>query len=487
MSILNPLTPANRLKIAGKKATKYKPLPNTWPEFAKLTKIRSGDGVINFVPYPFQRQVVAAIEQSKTTIIAKGRQLGLTESISNYFLWKACTKPGYLAVIFSRTQSDTSNIAKRLRRMVESLAEYIEPTTDSLTDLELSSGGRILFRNSTAFGSRGLESVSDILFDEASFIDGIEEIFKSAIPTTSMLGDKARIVVLSTPNGQAGWYFDKLNSNNGPIDLLQLCEDVRTAKAEPVQIWADEKGWNKVLIHWRAHPIYGAQTDYLEGVAESTGLPEADVRQEYDLSFTDSEEGVFSPALVRSAMVLDKLEKAYNPELSYFMGIDSAGTGDDYTVGIVIQWDRAKQEYSMVDMYRKRKQSTESDIFHLSEMIEKYQPLAIGVETNSIGAIYLEQLRKAVPNANLKGITTTQESKLMGAGRINLLLEKNALLLPNSNPIIEEMLSFKRKGKRLEAMQGKHDDAVMSLMFALEFSPFLFKQGISNGAASGFG
>lgn len=476
MSILSPLTPANRLKIAGKKSHKSKPLPSSWPDFAKLTKIRSGDGVINFDPYPFQREVVAAIEQSKTTVIAKGRQLGLTESITNYFLWKACRKPGYLAVIFSRTQSDTSNIAKRLRRMVESLSEYVTPVTDSLTDLELSSGGRILFRNSTAFGSRGLESVSDILFDEASFIDDIEEIFKSAIPTTSMLGDRARIVVLSTPNGQAGWYFDKLNGNNGAIDLLQLCEDVRASKAEPVQIWADAKGWNKILIHWRAHPIYGAQEDYLERVAESTGLPEADVKQEYDLSFTDSEESVFSPLLVRSAATLEAMEKAFSNGCSYFVGIDPAGSGDDCTVGLVLKWDREKQEYSMVDMYRKRKQSNAYDVYQLVELMQKYNPLAAGIETNSIGAIYMEQLKQALPSGRFKAITTTQESKILAAGKINMLLEKGKLLLPKAGPIIEELLSYKRKGKRLEAMSGKHDDTVLALGFALEFSPFLFKK-----------
>jgi hypothetical protein len=476
LSTLDYLTPNNRLKTMGGRKPMGRSLPTNWPDFARLCDIRSGAGVVKFDPYHYQRQVIESIEQSKTSIVAKGRQLGLTESVSNYFLWKACTKPGYLAVIFSRTQSDTSNIAKRLRRMVESLSEYVTPVTDSLTDLELSSGGRILFRNSTAFGSRGLESVSDILFDEASFIDEIEEIFKSAIPTTSMLGDKARIVILSTPNGQAGWYFDRLNSNNGAIDLLQLCEDVRTSKADPVQIWQDGKGWNKVLIHWKAHPIYGAQDDYLERVVESTGLPEADVRQEYDLSFTDSEEGVFSPLLVRSAAVLESLEKAHVETCSYFMGIDPAGQGDDYTVGIIIKWDREKQEYSMVDMYRKRKQSTDYDVFQLAELIDKYQPLAIGVETNSIGAIYLEQLRQALPSARLKPITTTQDSKLLSAGRINLLLEKNKLLIPKNSPLIEELLSYKRYGKRLEAMAGKHDDCVLALGFALEFSPFLFKK-----------
>jgi Terminase RNaseH-like domain len=222
--------------------------------------------------------------------------------------------------------------------------------------------------------------------------------------------------------------------------------------------------------------IYGAKDDYLERVVESTGLPEADVRQEYDLSFTDSEEGVFSPILVRSATILETLEKASVDTCSYFMGIDAAAQGDDYTVGIVLKWDREKQEYSMVDIYRKRKQSTESDIFHLAELIEKYEPLAIGVETNLIGAIYLEQLKQAVPRATLKGITTTQETKLLGAGKINMLLEKGKLSLPKSSPIVEKMLSFKRKSKRIEAMQGKHDDTVMALMLAIKHSPFLFKK-----------
>jgi hypothetical protein len=72
MLSLDYLTPVNRLKILGKKTTTSKPLPNNWPEFARLCDIRSGDGVIKFDPYPFQCQVVASIEQSKTSIIAKG-------------------------------------------------------------------------------------------------------------------------------------------------------------------------------------------------------------------------------------------------------------------------------------------------------------------------------------------------------------------------------------------------------------------------------
>jgi hypothetical protein len=475
---LDFIQPSTRLKIASNGNSNCKQLPNNWAGFARLTDIRSGEGITKFNPYSYQRAVISSIENAKTTIITKGRQLGLTESISNYFLWKACTKRGYLGVIFSRTQSDTSNIAKRLRRMVESLAEYVTPVTDSLTDLELSSGGRILFRNSTAFGSRGLESVSDILFDEASYIDGIEEIYKSAIPTTSMLGDKAKIIILSTPNGQQGWYFDKLNANNGAIDLLQLCEDVRTEKADPVQIWTDSKGWNKVLIHYKAHPIYGMQKDYLQRVSESTGLPTVDVQQEYDLDFTDSSESVFSAALVRSAATLGELSKTYRDDADYYIGVDGATVGNDYTVAIVLEHDIENDSYAVVDIYRKRKASIESDIYQIGVLVDKYKPRRLTIESNGVGQIFLEQLVRNHPDIKTSGFHTSQESKLGAIERLVLALDRQVLLMQKNSIIAQELLSFRRVGKRLEACSGQHDDTVLALAICLTDTPFAAKRGM---------
>ena len=458
-----------------KASRKYKPIPDNWENFARLCDIRSGsEGVVKFDPYFYQHQVISSIESSKTTIVAKGRQLGLTECTTNYFLWKACIKKGYLGVIFSRTQSDTSNIAKRLRRMVESISDYVTPISDSLTDLELSSGGRILFRNSTAFGSRGLESVHDILFDEAAFVDEIDEIFKSAIPTTSMLGDKARIVILSTPNAQSGWYFDKLNSNNGSIDLLQLCEDIRSLKADPLQIWKDDKGWNKVLVSWRAHPIYKSQPDYLEKVAESTGLPEADVRQEYDLSFTDSAESVFNASVIRSAATLDGLSKTCNPNSWFYLGVDGSSCGSDYTVCIVLEYDLKTDKYTVCDLYRKQRSSIESDLYNISQLIDKYSRniKSVSVESNGVGQIFLERLAINHTNVLVQGVHTSQDSKIAMIDRLSLALETGVLHIPKTGVIAQELLSFRRVGKKLEAAPGSHDDSVMALAIGLSQSQF---------------
>lgn len=466
------LTPKNKLKVLGKNAKQEnaKPLPDTWLEFARLCDIRSGARIIKFDPYDYQIKLIEQIESGKTTIITKTRQLGITETVSNYFLFKACKNAGYLAVIFSKCQSDTSNIAKRVRRQLEGLSDYVKPKTDSLTDIEILNGGRILFRNSTPNGARGLESVSDILYDEAAFVDEIEEIYKSSIPCTTVVDDP-KIIILSTPNGQSGFYFDKLNQNNDDRDLLKLCDDIKNKLIDPVQYWQDSKGWNKFIIHWLAHPKFSHKEDYLREIQESTGLSETVVQQEYNLSFTDSEQLVFNAALVKANARLDDYESEYDSNSLYFIGIDTANLGDDYTVATVLKLSEG--HYSLVHQYRKRRASSEYDIYQISELIDKFNPEEIGIEvTGGTGQVYLEQLTRAYSNHKFKAIKTTQESKLGMIERLILAMDKAVISYPKKCSIIEEMLCFRRIGKKLEAQQGKHDDCVMSLAFALNVTPF---------------
>lgn len=469
------LTPRNKNKINrvlfGTKSD-YKTIPETWLEFAKLCDIRSGNGVIKFNPYDYQVKLIECIDQQKTTVITKTRQLGITETISNYFLFKACRNPGYLAVIFSKSQSDTSNIAKRVRRQLESLSDYAIAKTDSLTDIEILNGGRILFRNSTPNGARGLESVSDILYDEAAFVEEIEEIYKSSIPCTTMVGDKAKIIILSTPNGQSGFYFDKLNGHNGDRDILKMCDQIKKKTIAPVQYWVDDRGWNKFIIHWLAHPNFKHKADtYLDEIRDSTGLSETIIQQEYNLSFTESEQLVFNASLVKMNARLEDYETEYDPTCLYYIGVDTANLGDDYTVATVLKYDR--QSYSLVSQYRKRRSSSEYDIYQVGELIEKFRPEQIGIEvTGGTGQVYLEQLDRAYTGYRFIPIKTTQDSKLRMIESVILAMDKGVISYPRKCPIIEEMLCFRRQGKRLEAQQGKHDDCVMSLAFALEISPF---------------
>lgn len=443
-------------------------LPDDWVNFASLCQIRSGAKVINFNPYEYQKLLINLIQQHHSTVIAKTRQLGITETVANYFLFKACKNPGYLAVIFSKTQSDTSNIAKRIRRQIDSLYEYIETETDSLTDIQISNGGRILFRNSTPNGARGLESVSDILYDESAFVDEIEEIYKSSIPCTTVVGDAARIVILSTPNGQSGWYWDKLSLNNNERDVLEICEQIRTEQIEPLQYWTDTNGWCKFILHWLAHPKFSQKKDtYLQDIKSRFELPDDVIQQEYNLSFVDSDSLVFSSEIIKQNAI--GKWKEYQEQGIYYFGIDTSLLGNDYTVCTVLQ--EIDDKYHLVKMYRQRKKTHEYNIYQIGELIEQYNPIRVGIEVNSSGQIYYEQLADRYLNTDFEAIKTTASSKPTMINRLTLSLERQQLIFPNDRIIIEEFLSFRQNGQRLEAIDGKHDDIIMSLAFAIVATP----------------
>jgi phage terminase large subunit-like protein len=441
-------------------------VPVLWEDFARTTKIRSGKKLINFDPYPYQRELSDLIDKCGLTVITKSRQLGITELVLSKFLHEALKSEGFLGVVLSKTQQDTSNCAKRLRKSLSYMPE-VRLKTDSLTDLEFIGGGRILFRNASINGCRGLESVSHILIDEASFINDVEEIYKAVVPATSMVGDDARIIVLSTPNGQTGWYWSQLTAGNGDRDVLSICQDIKEQMIDPCQTWIDEDGNGKAIIHWRAHPIYGLQDDYLERVRRRTGADPITLAQEYDLNFDNSEQAVFSADVVARSCVLDGLTKKRDKECDYFIGVDPAAQGLDYFVATVIEYT-LEGTYRLVDMYRKRSNSSESNIFHINELIGKYQPRKVVCENNGLGQIILERLQLSNPKVSIEGVNTSQQSKLAIISRLLLSLEKGVLKLPAAPRVFaEELLAFRRIGNKLEAAGSAHDDIVMSLAIAM--------------------
>lgn len=467
-------------RLAGNQGiAELKPIPDRWEDFARLCKIRSGASLVSFNPYPYQIALSNAIDCHPTTVITKTRQLGITETISNKFLHKAAKNGAYLAVVFSKNQQDTSNIAKRLRKIIEAMPEYISLITDSMTDLTLSNGGRILFRNATPNGARGLESVSDILFDEAGFIDEIEEIYKSAIPCTSMVGDDARIIINSTPNGQSGWYFDKLNSHNGSKDVLQLADQIKKQEIPGTQIWTDKNGWAKAILHWYDHPKYGEDNNYLEKVRRRTQLDESTVQQEYNLSFTDGQQLVFPAALVREVCTGTLVKKPVK-DIDYYFGVDVATTGNDYFVCMVMAEKGGK--YTIADIYRKRKETSEYHLFKVGELIDKYKPKSVGIEvTGGAGQIFLEQLALQRKATRIEAIRTTGDTKPAMISRLIMAMESGSLKLPDDDNFIQELLAFRRDGKKLQAIQGKHDDIVMSLAFCIQTSPYKGNNTVSLG------
>lgn len=465
-----PLKPKHAKKLRSRSVGILFDVPEQWLDFARMCKIRSGTKFISFEPYFYQKELVDLIEARKFTCIAKTRQLGISELICNYFVWKALKNSGYVAVILSKNQSDTSALAKRVKKQLfpfitEGLLSF---ETDNLTDIAIAGGGRLLFRNSSPNGIRGVESVSDVLFDEWGFVEDAELIYEAVLPTLELVGDEARVIVNSTPNGRVGHYWNMLSSGNGENDIDRHCTEIKNDIGNAYRYWVDDGNWNKVVIHWKAHPVYSLVPDYLENKRVQMKMSESGIQREYNLSFDDTDLNVFPYETIEYAAIGDY--EAPDKTKRYYIGIDVSTIGDDHTVGLVLSEQNGR--YNVAAMYRQRKASMERNLDGLGKLIEDYQPMKIGIEiTGGIGQLYLEKLAERFPGTMFTAIRTTGDSKPVMIERSIHAHEKRVLTYP-TGVISDEHKAFVRSEKQLKASSGNHDDTVMALAFCLSVSPF---------------
>ena len=458
---------ANRIaKLVLDKPVKVEEKILDWESFARKCQIRSGRSLVPFIPYDWQREFLAQLHKHNGMVLCKTRQLGATEFIGNWLLWNAVNDPGFVAVVFSRTQSDSSDIARRVREMIVTLP-HLAFETNNTKDLVVKGGGRIIFKASTPNAARGIPSVAVVVFDESAFVDGIELIYASAQPATAMLGDKAKTILMSTPNGQQGFYWEMLTEGVSPDEILSICRKIRDDEIEPIYHWSDN-GWCKFFVHWKTHPVYGSDPNYLESVRIRQKLTEAQLQREYNLNFEEAVNTLYPAELVNRA----SRGMYQNPMgRKYIMGLDPAFGGEDYFCLTV--WDVTTMPYQLVKMYRENNKSKDYNIQSAADIINRYRPIVVGCEVNSGGRLILEDLIKKLPWCRFEAVSTTESSKIMATDRLLLLLERDMIVYPSDSELKSELLAFGETitgvRRKREARYG-HDDAVMSA--AIAFSSY---------------
>ncbi len=451
-----------------------KSIPTNWEQFIALTTIRSGGEMKKFEAYEYQKILVRLMQQYPNIVVLKSRQMGTTQAVLSKYLHDSCLNAAASNILFMRNGDDASAISRRARQMLLSIPEYAVADNDNVGYLKIKNGGDLYFKNSSSEGSRSLDSATGMLFDEAAFVENIQQIYAASSPSSALSGDKLQKLIVSTPSAKSGFYWDKLNENNGENDIEQLAIEVSEArlyKEIPGIYWfIDSVGCCKLIIHFLAHPIYSQIPNYLEYRLQQDGTDEETVQREYNLRFIDSAVSIFLPELIRKNAI-GNYEAIRDKDAEYYCGLDTSTTGNDYTVFTVIKYKNGK--YSLVNVYRKRQQTSDYHIYQISEVIKIFKPSKIAIEiTGGVGVIYQEQLNRLHKNICFEAIRTTGDSKPLMISNLVLAMEKEVFEYPEKCPIVEEMLSFRREGNKLEAAPGKHDDTIMSTAFGMIVTPF---------------
>jgi hypothetical protein len=431
-------------------------------------------GKIPFHLYQFQERTLEQFEQNRYNSILKSRQTGISTLTAGFSLWKMLFNQDFNVLVIATKQEVAKNLVTKVRVMNQYLPSWLKQNTveDNKLSLRYSNGSQI--KATSAAGDAGRsEALSLLVFDEAAFIDKIEDIWVSAQSTLSTGGNA---IILSTPNG-VGNFFHK---------TWVGAED-------------ETNTFNTIRLHWSVHP----ERDQTWRDEQEVLLGPKGAAQECDCDFVSSGDTVIDPQLLmfyKESYVQEPMEKTGfdgnlwkweypNYNKSYMVVADVArGDSADFSACHVIDIE----ESSQVAEYKGKLDTKDFGNFLVSLSTEYNQALLV-IENANIGWAVIQQVidrgygnlfymskdlkyvdvenqltnkYRAQDKGLTAGFSTTSKTRPLIISKLEQYIREKSVTI-RSQRTIDELFTFIWSGNRAEAMRGYNDDLTMSLSIGL--------------------
>lgn len=425
-------------------------------------------GLIPFGLYGYQEETIKAFEDYRFNIVLKARQLGLSTAVAGYIAWMLLFRRQKSVLVVATKLDVATNLVKKVKKMIKYAPDWLRISnisTDNKTSFELDNGSWIKASSTSESAGRS-EALSLLVIDEAAFVEGMDDLWKSIFPTLSTGG---RCVAISTPNGVGNWFHETyINAESGANDF------------------------HAIKLNWDAHP----ERDRAWFEATTRNMNRRDVAQELECSFNASGEGVIHPDdldRIRNACVEPKYRTGFDrnywiweehrPEFGYLMVADVArGDGKDFSAFHIIKIETMEQvaEYQgkiAPDIYADMLFQTGKEYGNallvvennnigynvLEKLIErKYPNLYYSIKSSHE---YVEQLQAEYMSNSIPGFSTTPKTRPMIVAKLEEFI-RNKVIKLHSSRTAEEISTFIWNNGRPEAMRGRNDDLIMSLAIA---------------------
>jgi hypothetical protein len=431
-------------------------------------------GKIPFQLYPFQEKTLTQFNGNRFNVVLKSRQTGISTLCAGFALWKMIFNSDFNVLVIATKQDVAKNLVTKVRVMHELLPSWLKGGSmeDNKLSLRLQNGSQIKAIASSPDAGRS-EALSLLIFDEAAFIDDIDEIWVAAQSTLSTGG---ACIALSTPNGVGNWFH---------------------------KIWlgAEESTnpFNTIRLHWTVHP----ERDQKWRDEQEKLLGTKKAAQECDCDFVSSGETVIEPELLmfyKETYVIPPIEKGgFDGNLwkwehadyskSYMVVADVArGDGADYSTCHVIDIVNSVQ----VAEYRGKVDTKDFGNF-LVALSTEYNDALLVVENANIGwatiqqvidrgyknLFYMSKDLKYIDVENqmtnryrseerglVAGFSTTSKTRPLIISKLTDYFREKSIIIRSSR-LIDELFTFIYMNGRAEAMKGYNDDLVMAISIGL--------------------
>ena len=376
--------------------------------------------------------------RGKILIIKAPRQVGKTFFNISELIYSASILKKSVSIVVEPSVFLARKVYNDITKALNG-SGVIASANSTTCEINFINGSQIICRSIESM-SRGLTVSGILIIDETCFID--DESIYTLLPLIN--ANNAGLILTSSPFTAEGYFYNMyikgMEGNDPNIKSFD---------------WSKEEGIKQFLTEEKK-ALYKSVMSKNKYTTEILG----EFLANDGLLFTNI-----------SACIGD----AVPTEKTAYIGIDFAtGSDGDYTVLTAINGKGQVFKQVAVNDLTPTKQV--DWLVGIIENIKKgYNIRTILAEKNSIGAVYIDYMRKSLLKSNLtvQEFITTNDSKRRIIEQLQTAFEQAAITIPNDPVLINELKRFQatvNPTTKVVRYEGKncHDDRTMSLAFAYE-------------------
>jgi hypothetical protein len=216
-------------------------------------------------PDPWQEDLLRS--GSDRVLLNCSRQSGKSTMSAVIALHRALYHPGSLVLCLAPALRQSQELFGKIAGFYRDLGRPVAPQGERKLSLELENDSRIITLPGSEKTIRGFSGAALLLVDEASRVD--DGLYYAIRPMLAVSGGS--LMMLTTPYGKRGVFFEE---------------------------WTSEREWERYEVPARECPRISE--DFLE--EERSTLPPWVYRQEYECSFEETENAVFTHEMIERAV-----------------------------------------------------------------------------------------------------------------------------------------------------------------------------------------
>jgi hypothetical protein len=231
-------------------------------------------------PDPWQGELLHSA--ARRVLLNCSRQSGKSTMAALAALHHALYLPSSLVLVLAPALRQSQELFAKIAGFYASIDAPVAPTAQRRLSLELANASRIVTLPGTEKTIRGFSGTTLLIVDEAARVG--DELYFAVRPMLAVSG--GTLMMLSTPYGKRGIFYEE---------------------------WSRGEGWERYEVPARDCPRIPAS--FLE--EERRALPARAYRQEYECSFEETEDQVFS---------FEDVHGALDPDVTPLFGSQGRGS-----------------------------------------------------------------------------------------------------------------------------------------------------------------